>query len=133
MGDFEKGVQAMHRFGVTALSIAALLMALLFTAPHPASAQQFYRVPDKKALKHLTTKQSSQARGAPGEKTTLDYYEAPNGQLITIHSFRGRNVAFSVHSNKSAQGSYRIFLDMNGDGNFQEVNNAGWQIPAWAK
>lgn len=117
----------MHRFGVTALLIASLVIA-----PGWAMAQQFYRLPDKKALKHITTKQSGQARGAAGEKPTMDYYEAPNGQVITIHSFRGRNIAFSVHSNKDIQGTYRVFLDMNGDGNFQETNR-NWQIPAWAK
>jgi hypothetical protein len=117
----------MHRFG-----IAALVIAFALTATLPVTAQQLYRLPDKNALKHITTKQSGQVRGVAGEKTTMDYYEAPNGQVITIHSFRGRNLAFSVHSNKDIQGTYRVFLDVKGDGNFQEANQ-NWQIPAWAK
>jgi hypothetical protein len=119
----------MHRFWVIALLIACLLAAPLITA-----AQQMYRIPDKKALKHLTTKPSSHASGVPGEKTIMDYYEAPNGDIITIHTFRGRSVVFSVHSNKDIQGTYRLYMDMKGDGNFQEISRgSGWQIPAWAR
>ncbi len=98
------------------------------------SAQQVYRLPDLRSFKHLTTGSSDHAPDIPGKETTMDYYTAPTGEIYTVYSYRGRNVAFSVHSNSDAQKSRRIFMDMRGDGNFQEINpGLQWYLPAWAK
>ncbi len=94
-----------------------------------AAAQQLYQLPDVKSLKHLTTKSSN----APGRPTTMDYYSDPSGNIITIHSYRGRNVAFSTHSNSDVQGTYRVFLDTTGNGLFQDIGKSQWQLPAWAR
>jgi hypothetical protein len=64
----------------------------------------------------------------------MDYYSTPDGQIVTIYSYRGRNVAFSVHSNSDVQKTYRLFMDLNGKGLFQQVNRgAQWQLPRWAR
>ena len=99
-----------------------------------AIAQPSYRLPNIRSLKHLTTKKSDRAPDVPGKETTIDYYSAPSGQIITVYSYHGRDIAFSTHSNSDMQGSYRLFMDLTGDGLFQEVNRATrWQIPAWAR
>ena len=113
------------------LSCVAALVLLGFSAV--SVAQQMYRLPDRGALKHVTTKQSNRVLDSRGAKATMDYYSAPNGQIITIYSLHGRNFAFSTHSNSDAQRSYRIFVDMTGDGSFQEVTGASWQVPLWVR
>lgn len=111
-----------------------LVFILVFGTSLSTVAQPFYRLPDKRSLKHITTKQSDHASDIPGKETIIDYYSAPNGQVITIYSYKGRSVAFSVHSNNDVQRTYRFFMDLRGDGNFQTVNAAaGWQLPSWAK
>jgi hypothetical protein len=85
-------------------------------------------------MKHMTTKNSDHAPDIPGNETTMDYYTGSTGDVITVYSYRGRTVAFSTHSNKDVQGSYRIFMDLTGEGFFQEINRGvQWQLPAWAK
>ena len=115
----------MHRMTVNLIVIIAcsLLISL-------ASAQQFYRLPDIRSFKHLTSGSSDHAPDIPGKETTMDYYSRPNGQVYTVYSHRGRNVVFSVHSNSDAQKTRRLFMDMRGDGNFQEINpGTAWYYP----
>jgi hypothetical protein len=117
----------MQRF----LLIALIMIAVL---PSGSDAQQTFRLPDVNALKHLTTKMSDHAADIPGDETTINYYSAPNGEIISIYSFRGRNVAFSAHSNSDVQGTYKFFMDVKGEGLFQQMNApADWQLPAWVR
>lgn len=115
-------------------SLIVMVLTILVSTCVLSLAQQSYRLPNTGSLKHLTTKKSDRASDVPGKETTIDYYSAPSGQIITIYSYQGRNVAFSTHSNSDMQGSYRLFMDLTGDGLFQEVNRAmRWQLPAWAR
>ncbi len=116
-------------------SILILTIIILCSILSPfATAQQFYRLPDLKTFKHLTTGSSDHAPDIPGKETMMDYYTAPSGEVYTVYSYRGRNVAFSVHSNSDPQKTRRVFMDMRGDGNFQEINpGVQWYLPAWAK
>ena len=113
--------------------VSCMMAVVLLGLSSVSLAQQMYRLPDKKALTHVTTKQSTRIADRTGAKATLDYYSAPNGQVITIYSLHGRNFAFSTHSNSDAQRSYRLFVDMTGDGNFQEMSAANWQVPLWVR
>ena len=114
--------------------VAILVTSIILSSDLLTLAQQSYRMPDIRSLKHLTTRKSDRAPDIPGKETTLDYYSAPSGQIITVYSFHGRDVAFTTHDNNDMQGSYRLFIDMNGNGLFQEVNRAAtWTIPAWAR
>ena len=117
----------MRLFSVLALIIFAVV-------PIVSAAPQLYKVPDVSSMKHVTTRSSDRAPEIPGKETSMDYYSAPNGQIITIYSYRGRTVAFSVHSNKDVQKTYRLFMDLNGDGLFQEVDRgAQWRLPRWSR
>lgn len=118
----------MRRMGFTLVLFFAVL-----AVPVLGAAQQLYRLPDKNSLKHLTTKQVSRPPDVPGKQITLDYYSAPNGDVVSIYSMRGKYFAFSTHSNSDPQHTYRLYMDMNGSGTFQQVNAANWQVPAWAK
>ena len=112
---------------------SALLISLLIS-PLFSEAQQKFRLPDVQSMKRLTTKNSDHAPDIPGNETVMDYYSAPNGQMITVYSFRGRNVAFSTHNNSDVQNTYRIFMDLTGEGFFQEINRGvQWQLPQWVK
>lgn len=114
--------------------IAIAVTSIIIFSDLLALAQQAYRLPDVRSLKHLTTRQSDRAPDIPGKETTIDYYSAPSGQIISVYSYQGRDVAFTTHSNSDMQGTYRLFINMNGDGLFQEVNRATqWQIPPWAR
>jgi uncharacterized protein Usg len=116
----------------TIIILAAIILFVILSSL--ATAQQFYRLPDLRSFKHLTTRSSDHAPDIPGAETTMDFYTAPSGEIYTVYSYRGRNVAFSVHSNSDIQKTYRIFMDMRGDGNFQEINRgAQWHLPAWVK
>lgn len=116
------------------LCATALLIGFIICLPFHLRAQQKYVLPDVRSLKHLTTSQSDHAADIPGKETTMDFYSAPNGQLITIYSFRARNVVFSTHSNSDIQNTYRIFMDLTGDGLFQEIDKSvQWQLPAWVR
>lgn len=116
------------------MCVAGVLFALLLAAPLAAYGQQLFRLPDKNQLKHLTTKQSEHAPDIPGKETTMDYYSAPNGDIVTIYSYRGRAVAFSTHSNSDLQNTYRLYMDLTGNGTFQEVGRTQqWQLPPWSK
>jgi hypothetical protein len=116
-----------------ALSVAtAMIFFMIFLLS--AEAQQKYRLPDVKSMKHITTKNSDHAPDIPGNETTMDYYSGPNGDVVTVYSYRGRTVGFSTHSNKDVQGTYRVFMDLTGEGFFQEINRGiQWQLPAWVK
>lgn len=117
----------MHRFFLVAL-------VLIFALPFASDAQQTFRLPDVNSLKHLTTKMSDHAADIPGDETTINYYSAPNGEIVSIYSFRGRNVAFSAHSNSDVQNTYKFFMDVKGDGLFQQTNvPPDWQLPAWVR
>jgi hypothetical protein len=116
-----------------ALAVMATLMFFIAVVSF-AEAQQRYSLPNVKSMKHITTKNSDHAPDIPGNETTMDYYSNPNGDVVTVYSYKGRTVAFSTHSNKDVQGSYRIFMDLTGEGYFQEINRgAPWQLPAWVK
>lgn len=111
-----------------------LLAFALAGAPVVAAGQQVFRAPDVKSLKHLTTKHSDHARDIPGDETTMDYYIGQNSEIITIYSYRGRTVAFSAHSAGGDPQSYRLYMDLRGDGIFQQANvGPDWQLPAWAR
>jgi hypothetical protein len=107
--------------------LAVLILAFSLSC---ADAQQLYNMPDLKSLKSLTSKAFT--RGA--DNTTIDYYSSPDGTIVTVHSYRGRAIAFSAHSNNDIQGTYRVFLDTVGNGMFQEIDRGlQWTVPAWAK
>jgi hypothetical protein len=115
-------------------STVGISLILMISLPSLTWAQQKYLLPDFRSLKHLTTAKSEHASDIPGKETTMDFYSAPNGQVITIYSYKGRNVAFSTHSNSDVQNTYRIFMDLTGDGSFQEINKSlQWELPAWAR
>jgi hypothetical protein len=119
----------MRRMGFT-----VLVMLAAIAVPYLSVAQQLFRLPDKNMLKHLTTKQVSRPPEIPGKQITLDYYSAPNGDVVSIYSLRGKYFAFSTHSNSDPQRTYRLYMDMSGNGTFQQVDASGnWQVPAWAK
>jgi hypothetical protein len=113
-----------------------VIVALLtwFLLPSVSMAQQKYRPPDVRTMKHLTTKNSDHAPDIPGNETVMDYYSAPSGDMVTIYSYRGRTVAFSTHNNSDIQKTYRMFMDLTGEGLFQEIQRGiQWQLPAWVK
>lgn len=110
------------------------LSMLMLSSSLACYAQQKYLLPDVRSLKHLTTGKSEHAADIPGKETAMDFYSAPNGQVITIYSYKGKNVAFSTHSNSDIQNTYRIFLDPTGDGTFQEIQKSiPWELPGWAR
>jgi len=114
--------------------LAAAVLGFVLTVVPFADAQQLYRLPDVKTMKRLTTQYSDHASDIPGKETVMDFYSASNGQVITVYSFNGRNVVFSTHSNSDIQNTYRLFMDVEGKGLFQEINRgAPWQIPRWAR
>jgi hypothetical protein len=114
--------------------LSALFLAAIASAPCMGQGQQKYQLPDIRSLKHLTTSQSEHAADIPGKETTMDFYSAPNGQVITLYSYRNRPVGFSTHSNSDVQNTYRIFLDLTGEGLYQEVDRSQpWQLPPWVK
>ncbi len=99
-----------------------------------AYAQQLYRMPDVKTMKHLTSKASDHAQDIPGNETSMDFYSAPDGTIFTVYSFRGRTVVFSTHSNSDVQNTYKVYMDMMGNGMFQEINRSvQWQLPPWSR
>lgn len=117
---------------MTRLLVSALACVCLFATS--AAAQQQFPLPDIRSMKHLTTKESDRARDIPGKETVMDFYSTPNGQILTLYSYRGRKVAFSTHRNNDVQGTYRLFMDVDGNGLFREIDrNAQWQIPMWAR
>ena len=98
------------------------------------AAPRLYRVPDVRSLKYLTTKQAERAPDIPGKETTANYYSTPDGQVVSVYSFRGKTVAFSLNSNTNAGKNFRLFMDLNGDGLFQQVGGGTrWVVPAWAR
>jgi hypothetical protein len=113
---------------------SALVLIIFSVVPVSSAAQQLYRVPNVSSMKHMTTRSSDRAPEIPGKETSMDYYSTPDGQIVTIYSYRGRNVAFSVHSNSDVKKTYRLFMDLNGKGLFQQVNRgAQWRLPRWAR
>ncbi len=116
------------------MGFTGFLILLCSAVPLMAAAQQLFRLPDKSVLKHLTTKQVNHPPEIQGKQLTLDYYSAPNGDVVSIYSLHGKHFAFSTHSNSDPQHTYRMFMDMNGSGTFQQINpGVHWQVPAWAK
>lgn len=123
-----RNILLMKRLLVAMLTAIMVCASMLF-----AASQQLYQLPDLRSLKHLTTKNSDHAQDIPGKETTMDYYSGTDGSMITVYSFRGRNVAFSTHSNSDVQGTYRLYMDLTGKGLFQQVNTGAWQLPAWVR
>lgn len=116
------------------VGVAAAAAAFILFVASWGSAQQAYKLPDVRSLKHLTTQHTDKARDIPGKESTMDFYDAGNGQIITVYSYLGRKFAFSTHSNSNMQGTYRVFLDMEGRGLFQEINRgASWEVPGWVR
>lgn len=119
----------MRSVGVAAFTTTFILFLAISTM-----AQQAYKLPDVRSLKHLTTQNADRARDIPGKETTMDFYDAGNGQVITVYSYLGRKFAFSTHSNSDIQNTYRTFIDMEGRGLFQEINRGTqWEIPTWVR
>jgi hypothetical protein len=116
------------------VTVLCLALFLLVSVCGLAEAQQPVPLPDVKSMKHLTTKNSDHAPDIPGNETIMDFYSAPSGEIVTVYSYNNRTVAFSVHSNSDVQGTYRFFMDLTGQGFFQQMNpGAHWQLPPWAK
>ena len=116
------------------LRLWAFAITVLLLCPLESSAQQSFRAPDVSSMKHLTSRGSDRARDIPGDETTLDYYSAPKSQIVSVYTYRGRTIAWSVHSNSDPTNSMRLFVDTSGDGFFQEINrSAPWTIPPWAR
>ncbi len=119
---------------MTLRMIPAIAALLLLVFQGPVNAQQKFTAPDVSKLKHLTTQMSDHAPDIPGKETQMDFYSAPEGQIITVYTYKGRTIAFSVHSNSDVQKTYRLFIDPLGDHFFQEVNaGVQWQLPGWAR
>ncbi|HMK36243.1 MAG TPA: hypothetical protein VK463_14310 [Desulfomonilaceae bacterium] len=113
--------------------LGTLAMLIVCAGGVNPMAQPAYRLPDVKSMKHLTTSSSDHAPDIPGKETTMNFYSASDGTIFTIYSYRGRNVAFSTHSNSDVEKSYRVFMDTTGNGFFQEIGRGPWQLPAWAR
>jgi hypothetical protein len=113
--------------------VIVLVLCIMVASSVISLAQQSYRLPDIRSLKHLTTRKADRATDIPGKETSMDYYSGPSGQIITVYSFRGRDVVFTTHSNSDMQGTYRVFMDTTGDGLFQEISRAPWQLPPWVR
>ena len=115
--------------------LLGIIAFLSLTALAPAQqGPQKYRLHDLKSMKQLTSSSSDHAPDIPGKETTMDFYSAPSGDMITVYSYNGRSVAFSAHNNSDMQKTYRIFMDLTGDGWFQEINKGvQWQLPAWVR
>ena len=113
--------------------LSASLGVLLLISP--LAAQQTYRMPNLRAMKHLSASQKAdKAPDIPGKETNLDYYVGKDGLIVTVYSYRGNKAAFSTHYNKDIQKTYRIYVDFTGNGMFQEINRGvQWTIPQWAR
>lgn len=119
-------MRAFALFGLVVLAVSMVISASL--------AQQAYRLPDLRSMKLLTSKASDRDPEIPGKETTMDFYSGAGGQIVTVYRFRGRTVAFSTHNNSDVQNSYRLYLDMNGNGLFQQIpGNSQWRLPPWAR
>jgi hypothetical protein len=122
--------RTIRKMGKIFLWVGTIILASAMST----AAQQVFGLPDLSTLKHITSRPSEHAKDIPGPETTMDYYSDPSGQIVTIYTFRGRKVAFSIHSNSDIQNSYRVFMDMAGKGAFQEINRGvHWEIPSWAR
>ncbi|MEW6351528.1 MAG: hypothetical protein AB1646_20945 [Thermodesulfobacteriota bacterium] len=113
-----------------------VFFALMISVSSPAliESQQAYRLPDIRSMKHLTTRPSEHCAQIPGKETTQDFYSGPDGLVVTVYSFRGRNVAFSTHNNSDPQKTYRVFMDIYGDGMFREIDRSQhWELPPWSR
>ncbi|MHB8205264.1 MAG: hypothetical protein ACYDHG_16390 [Desulfomonilaceae bacterium] len=114
--------------------IPVLIAFLILFSQWPVHAQQTVTLPDVSKMKLLTTQWSSHASDIPGKQTRMDFYSTPEGQIITVYSYKNRSIAFSVHSNSDVQKSYRLFIDPTGNHVFQEINpGLHWEIPNWAR
>ncbi|MBI5248865.1 MAG: hypothetical protein HY912_05170 [Desulfomonile tiedjei] len=114
--------------------MVTVILALAACPTLSGAQQQGYRLPDLKSMKHLTTSSSDHASDIPGKETTMDFYSAPSGEIFTVYSYRGKTVAFSTHSNSDIQNTLRVFMDLTGQGIFQEINRSvPWQLPAWVR
>jgi uncharacterized protein Usg len=118
----------MWKYAISAVFGVFLLLS-------PIVAQQFFRMPDLRAMKHLSASQKAdKAPDIPGKETNLDYYVGKDGLIVTVYSYHGNKAAFSTHYNKDIQKTYRIFVDFTGNGMFQEINRGvKWTIPKWAR
>jgi hypothetical protein len=113
------------------LSFAILLSVL---CPAVIESQQAFRLPDIRSMKHLTSRAVDHCTEIPGKQTTQDFYSGSGGLVVTVYSFRGRNVGFSTHYNSDPQTTYKMFLDFNGDGMFRQIDpSVKWQLPAWSR
>jgi hypothetical protein len=110
-----------------------IIMVLVFAGLNTPLAGQAVRLPDLSNMKHITTRDSDHATDIPGKETAMDFYSDGSGTVYTVYTFRGRTVAFSVHSNSDPQKTYRVYMDMDGAGIFQPIAGGPWQIPAWAR
>jgi hypothetical protein len=115
------------------LFLGTLIATMVCAGVLFATAQPLYQMPDVRSLKHLATRSSDHAPDIPGKETTMDFYSGTDGTIITVYSYRARNVAFSTHNNSDVQGSYRVFLDTTGKGLFQDIGKSQWQLPTWAR
>jgi hypothetical protein len=84
-------------------------------------------------MKQLTTSSSDHAPDIPGKETTMDFSQPQwrhDYSLLVMREVSG----FSAHNNSDMQKTYRIFMDLTGDGWFQEINRGvQWQLPAWVR
>ena len=97
-------------------------------------AQQKFQMPNVSNLKSLTTQMTDRAPDIPGKETNMTFYSAANGEIITVYTYKGRNVAFSTHNNSDIQKTYRLFVDFTGERLFQEIPpGSSWTLPPWSR
>lgn len=119
----------MHKRLVICISLLLLISTLA-----QSDAQQRFQMPNVSNLKSLTTQMTDRAPDIPGKETTMTFYSGANGEIITVYSYKGRNVAFSTHSNSDIQKTYRLFVDFTGERLFQEIPpGSNWTLPAWSR
>ena len=77
---------------MTLRMIPAIAALLLLVFQGPVTAQQKFTAPDVSKLKHLTTQMSDHAPDIPGKETQMDFYSAPEGQIITVYTYKAKQL-----------------------------------------
>ncbi len=114
--------------------ILIMSIPLLLLGVTEVDAQQRFPMPNVTNLKSLTTQMTDRAPDIPGKETTMTFYSGANGDIITVYTYKGRNVAFSTHNNSDIQKTYRLFVDFTGERLFQEIPpGSAWTLPTWAR
>ncbi len=114
-------------------ALCYIFVALMLGLPE-VYAQQRFQMPNVGNLKSLTTQMTDRAPDIPGKETTMTFYSGANGDIITVYTYKARNVAFSTHNNSDIQKTYRLFVDFTGERLFQEIPpGSNWTLPPWSR